>query len=725
MTFIRKHLNTSQFLSPTIQTNAIQKLGEYMEAYFSREPNPDAKPTCVNCFDMSGSGKTTTIMEAAKNSNSFRVPISLIDNLLFRPLLDSCKNMGETQDPPLDPEDYISYEKVERYFEKRFQTVLTQLFQCIIEKFNALESSNWNTGSNLIHVTLPDYISPTKPGFPDLYKSLSVTLKELVQTIQKLNRLLVIHLDDCQEFFCGLTKNVEQRDDGKVKVGEIMGLALRLFSRQVCALGKYKEILWVFSGTRPNLYLEMKIASKFGEPYDVSKHLKDFNIDNVATVLGNYFDLENCPDTLKEKMQNLTGPPKLLYWFLLSTGNFKFESMAELEDKWNKVEQGAIILYENQIESTIKSFRMSPDLHVYARNLCLLYTHSFINNEEGFLEFRSLPSSWLPFIEAGLIRVLKNGEWKLYPPNRFLVKIFNNYIKWFNWDTVVDLVANIRSSSSSTNLKGKVFEFLFALEIQSPSVSALWRELGSMMKIKPKLDWNPAIQLIGQVTSHLDQNVIYVMIDPARDKSKTDVVFFAETIESSTPVRILCQLTTQMKNSTDKAKISFSAMFKLADDSIPDYRLFLSPRSSVDLPMIHEQQFADADCFWLDATTFGSILHFSLDLCDPLKTKEALTELMNFAVSLDENELADNIGMFIPGTSKKRKREFQSMNDFYDALKEISDWEEEDTLTVKEIFKVQRIKLSQLSTLTDAKLKEDGLTQRGLREGVLSVIENH
>jgi len=105
-----------------------------------------------------------------------------------------------------------------------------------------------NTGSNLIHVTLPDYISPTKPGFPDLDKSMSATYKELVQKIQKLNHLLVIHLDDCQEFFCGLTKNLELRDDGKVKVGEIMGLALRLFSREVCGLGKCKEILWVFSG---------------------------------------------------------------------------------------------------------------------------------------------------------------------------------------------------------------------------------------------------------------------------------------------------------------------------------------------------------------------------------------------------------------------------------------------------------------------------------------------
>jgi len=43
---------------------------------------------------------------------------------------------------------------------------------------------------------------------------------------------------------------------------------------------------------------------------------------------------------------------------------------------------------------------------------------------------------------------------------------------------------------------------------------------------------------------------------------------------------------------------------------------------------------------------------------------------------------------------------------------------------VKAIIEGQEILRKQLSTLTDAKLKEDGLTQRGLREAVLSVIEN-
>jgi hypothetical protein len=96
---------------------------------------------------------------------------------------------------------------------------------------------------------------------------------------------------------------------------------------------------------------------------------------------------------------------------------------------------------------------------------------------------------------------------------------------------------------------------------------------------------------------------------------------------------------------------------------------------------------------------------------------------MNFAASLDDKTTARNIANFIPN-SKKRKREFQSMDDFYKALESIFGWEREDTEIVETVFGLQRIKLSQLTTLTDAKLEKYGLIQGGLREAVLSVIEN-
>ena len=54
MTFVLKKLDEGQFLSPAIETEAIQKLAEYMTVYNKGKPGPSDKPTCAICFDMSG-----------------------------------------------------------------------------------------------------------------------------------------------------------------------------------------------------------------------------------------------------------------------------------------------------------------------------------------------------------------------------------------------------------------------------------------------------------------------------------------------------------------------------------------------------------------------------------------------------------------------------------------------------------------------------------------------
>ena len=727
MTIVLQELNEGQFLSPAIQTDAIMKLTKYMCDYFKgTNRSADDKPTCAVCFDMSGTGKTTTIVEASKNSNSIRAPFSLIDDLLFKPLLKSCKTMGNP-DPPMKKTDFIDYETVEDYFALRFETGLAQLFEGIMEQLAQIEPT-----ATVIEVTIPDYISPTKPVFPDVIANLSSTYKKLLSTIKGLGRLLVIHLDDCQEFFCGLTETVKVDKTKSVKVGELMGFALRLFSRQVSSLKKSPNILWVFSGTRPNLGLEMKVASKFWKPFDVSEYLCDFNFDNICQIIQSYFLVNGSLPLFKNKMEHLCGPPKLVSFFIQSSVEFSLESVDDFIQNWDKIERRAIIIYREQIKGTIDSFGLASDeLEHYARNFCLLHTHLFINCPEGYLKFEKLPSSWLPFIEAGLIRVRPKSAsicgqrisgWYVFPPNRFLVKIFNEFVNWFTWENIQDLVANIKASATTTTLKGKVFEYLFALELLAPSDSKLWKQLGDTMKIQPKLDWKPRIKMMGTVTSDLSQNEVHIMTDPDYKKSKTDVVFFADRIDTKEKVRILCQLTTQVDNSTNKAKTSFLAMFGLADDGLSDYRLYLAPRSTVYLLPIHKLQFASANCFWIDSSNFGSMLKFSLDLCDPTKTEESLTALMNFAVSLDNNTTARNISNFIPGASKKRKWKFGSMNDFYQALK-VYGKNDEQIEKIKRVLVGQEIDVMELPTLTDSKLEKIGLVL-GLRDAVLSVIEN-
>ena len=131
--FVIRRLDGAQFLSPAIETNAIKLLAHKMTTHFlGANIDSDDKPTCVTCFDVSGSGKTTTIKEAAKISNSTRAPISLINNQIFTELFLSCRNFGELQNPPLKLDDLVSYDIAEKYMSARFDTVLMQLFQSII-----------------------------------------------------------------------------------------------------------------------------------------------------------------------------------------------------------------------------------------------------------------------------------------------------------------------------------------------------------------------------------------------------------------------------------------------------------------------------------------------------------------------------------------------------------------------------------------------------------------
>lgn len=292
--------------------------------------------------------------------------LSLIDNPLFRPFLDSCKTMGAKQDPPLKKEDFISLDKVEEYFVLRFKTVLAQLFQCIIEKLNHLDPA-----ATVIEITIPKYISPTKTEFIEIMESSAEAYERLTHIVKDLKRLLVIHLDDCQEFFCELTKTPEIVD-GKVRVGDIMGLALRLFSRKVAELGKSRHILWIFSGTRPNLNMEMTVASRFWEAYDVVNYLSDFDNETIFHLLGKYFQLDDISEALKEKINHLCGPPKLLTWFIVSSQKFKLESVLDLTNEWDKIEEGAIGMYRKQIESTVKSFGYTDDMDIVCSILTAL-----------------------------------------------------------------------------------------------------------------------------------------------------------------------------------------------------------------------------------------------------------------------------------------------------------------------------------------------------------------
>ena len=88
--------------------------------------------------------------------------------------------------------------------------------------------------------------------------------------------------------------------------------------------------MWIFSGTRPNLDMEMTVASKFEDHFDIVDGFCDFRVDDILGVLQHYYSLGTISTDIKEKMANLCGPPKFLFWFIKSAQTLKLSHIEDL-----------------------------------------------------------------------------------------------------------------------------------------------------------------------------------------------------------------------------------------------------------------------------------------------------------------------------------------------------------------------------------------------------------
>jgi hypothetical protein len=94
--------------------------------------------------------------------------------------------------------------------------------------------------------TVGKITSKSALGLPSIFS--------IVQSILG-DRRLVIHVDDCQIFFKGVLTGGNKYYDF-IPESEIMALALRCFCECITPYAWRKNIVWVFTGTRPTLLIE-------------------------------------------------------------------------------------------------------------------------------------------------------------------------------------------------------------------------------------------------------------------------------------------------------------------------------------------------------------------------------------------------------------------------------------------------------------------------------------
>ncbi|KAI8892734.1 hypothetical protein BC833DRAFT_610787 [Globomyces pollinis-pini] len=717
MAFTKKWLlSTETTLSPSLETPAFHSLVEYLNLRFTGTGmTVDDKPQVVVCFDASGSGKTTTVREATRKVGANRVIISSNLGPVLAGVLSSCYNRNQFE---IDNNGYISASAVEEKFEMKFNFALENMLcriTSIIQQHN----------SDVPFETIVDkgrYPTPDSNETDNLQHTSTDRFEDLCSALDKKN--LVIHVDDCQLFFKGVTLSTKCTDT-IIPAGEIMSLALRCFSKCIAPFTNKRNIVWVFSGTRPNLLTEITLTSGL-DTFDISKYITDFKSEDIQKIFNNYYDLSQ----LTLPFERLSGPPKLVYFFLKAASNYSLLSSDDLLEKWTQIEESAIALFKTKIDSTFKG-----NLDLVARNLCILHSSAVALNQD-FIDITSISRHLIDLIEAGLLRIHKhNNLWRIFTPNRFLIQIFNDYVQWYTWERLEMLKSLIQASSLTRTQNGKVFEYLFALELCNTPNCKLWNFLSEKANIQPIPSWSPTITQIGNIGDCFDQNCIYVMVDPDRGNSKIDVVFFAQKNGTNETVRVLVQLTIgAYTNSKTVQKIedSFDAMLDQTTNDYKDYCLFIGPKCILTAPrdtrdgfhiFIKEDNIADSFQLPVEIlsdpaapeNSVGLLVQMAEKIGDVYHAKQMAGDFTSLSITNKRVRLDEQVTSCSQPT-------FTTMEQFYAKLRKEVEIPDAVETFVMPVFNAQLIGSRQLSSITDAKLEKYGIIQGGLRDAILKVL---
>eukprot|EP00842_Homolaphlyctis_polyrhiza_P001275 jgi/Hompol1/2148/HPOL_005888-RA len=731
MAFIKNQFDqTSNIIEPVITTKAIIALEKYLGDLF-KATNPDRKSTVVTCFDTFGSGKTATVAEATRRIGASRIVISATFSPALQQVLKGCR-----RHPFEDDNGLISRSDVEQVFKDKFYYMLVAMFGTM----KVLVENNPNERFDE-HVDKGNHNSPqsnpvdVKLAFRDSYTA----FESLCEALQ--DRQLVIHVDDCQLFFQGIVPSIIHSNT-TIKKGQVMTLALRSFCRCITMYARSRNIVWVFSGTRPTLFIEIAITSGL-ETIDISDLMTDFDQTDAYTVLSNYYCFDGLtPDQAKKLLDccsRLEGPPKNVQIFLKAASKYSLTSVQDLLDSWDRIEDDAVAIFTAKVESTFHG-----DLDITARNLALLHAISLASSGSDFVEVLEVSRLFIFLIEAGLLRIRIAGAcWKVFVPNRLLVRILHRHVGWYTWENIAMLRSCVQSPLAVHTHYRNGFEYLFALELCDSAIGRLWTFLREKTGLVPLASWSPMICHSSDINDCNDTKGIYIMQDSDHSNNKSSVIFFATEKATGESVRVLVQLTLASCG-TSKITQLFDGMLALRPlvvdgEAVKDYRLFFGPKckSDPESDSFYQKNYAENRC---QAFTSCSGLQDAFDfdigvICNPRATDAAVEQLIRMAEGTGQsglfNQITDNSERL--SDSNKRSRaliatrtsafDFVDMNGFYEALKGMG-LDEEEIAIIRAIFDKQHIKFSILPLLTDSDLEKYGIEQAGLRMVILDVLGN-
>lgn len=507
------------------------------------EPRSARYVLCL--MNSSGTGKTTTVIDAAFACNCLHLHIDL------RQFGDIVRISGMCSSFFVHPNssEYLARHDVIEGFTRLYRDELAHLFSaCLV----AIKSGGLPSRT----------VRPLRISNPNAdIDEATIAWTALVGSIEPGERV-VFHFDECQAVF-GNSEKVEYPQNGDLSLGhatdefsktEAPRLALAsLMNALEPFISITRKFAWVFTGRRANLAAFLNVPAKLS-CYDVGGNMEDFSAADVYEVFDKYTGIgipyDHQEDDVKRFFQRLVGPPRVIECFLNSLVALRISDLTTMVSRREDIMKYIAERFCSEFMPGLKELEDKPGVYrtsAEALKFCCIAPLLKLN----LMNVSLRRTYWSDLVANGVLRVdlagsTQSGGVRLgdsvdfverncdpVPAYPILQRILCTKT---NTPTVlVDILSRlIDSENNNQNWGGKTCEIALLATLAKPRVNEVTAFL-SQMGISECLPASSRVEYSKFIRLDIKGDEVVSSWDPSKHECGADLVFEA-TLDSASGI---------------------------------------------------------------------------------------------------------------------------------------------------------------------------------------------
>jgi hypothetical protein len=433
-------------------------------------------------FDYPGMGKTTTIFNATKETNSLYVQIPMASSLMIN-------GIQETVEQSMAQYRIFSEEKL-------ISIIQDVCWRAVVRIFEIVHLELVKDKQKTIFIIKGNGIAEIN------HEETEIQLKNYVNSILESSgkQKIVLHFDECQRW---TTSQAFQRQKNK-SANSLLHTDIRnyyMIGLSTVVIKLPRNIFVALSGT--NIGTEKRVRVDSGIKLYVNSKLAYTNANILLHILKNFCNIDLSDQVLLAEFKKLEGPFRIFYYFMrflydkymkASSKNLNLQIIREFIEK-------SYCYWKNEdLFAQFSNNNLNFDQSLQEILFCSLYPQFFYGdiviyhpqsdsiqeiNEDNMEDddesdlgyyvsrFKSIsfPDKWMKYHDIGIVRWKAIGDnYIMEKPFPFLQRLWCEVSSSTEYDpaNIFHLKSHLVTGTLATGGKGHAFQFAVALELSLP-----------------------------------------------------------------------------------------------------------------------------------------------------------------------------------------------------------------------------------------------------------------